>query len=81
MRNNTLKNVYFGIVVTSGDNVLIEHNTIEHVAGDGIVIMVDNLILRYNTITNFYKIDGNHGDAVQFHRGQDTTTPILLEVI
>lgn len=75
IRNNRLSNVYFGLVL-GGDNSLIEHNTIDHIAGDGMVGSANNLTIRYNVIKNFYKVDDNHDDAIQFHRGNNPTPPI-----
>ncbi|MBW8041256.1 MAG: PASTA domain-containing protein [Planctomycetes bacterium] len=80
VRNNTLKNVDFGIVA-AGDNMIVEHNEIENIAGDGIVGSADNLTIQYNTIKNFYQVNANHDDMIQFHRGSDKTTPIYNAVI
>ncbi|MBD3271798.1 MAG: T9SS type A sorting domain-containing protein, partial [Elusimicrobia bacterium] len=68
IRNNRLINVNFGIVV-SGDNSIVEYNTIINLCGDGIVGSADNLTLQYNVIKNFYKVNENHDDGIQFHRG------------
>jgi len=68
VRNNTLKNIDFGIIAAD-DNILVEHNRIEHIAGDGIVGGGDNLVIQFNTIKNFYKVNANHDDGIQFHRG------------
>ncbi len=78
--NNTLKYVNHGIVIT-GDRITVERNSIEHIAGDGIVCSADNASLLYNTIKYFYKVNSNHDDGIQFHRGRDKTTPILNAVV
>lgn len=75
IRNNTLKFVNHGITM-SGDRITAEENTIEHIGGDGIVCSADNASLIGNTIKYFYKINDNHDDGIQFHRGRDKTTPI-----
>ena len=80
IRNNTLTYVNHGIVIT-GDSITVERNHIEHIAGDGIVCSADNASLLYNTIKHFYKVNANHDDGIQFHRGRDKTTPIKNAVI
>lgn len=73
VRNNTIKNVEIGILVS--DNTLVEHNQIEYIAHDGIVGLGNDITLQYNTIKNFIAVLG-HPDAIQFHRGTDKSTPI-----
>lgn len=68
VRDNTLTNVNFGIVL-SKDNSIAERNKIVNIAGDGIVGGADNLTIQYNIIKNFYKVNENHDDGIQFHRG------------
>ena len=80
IRNNTLRYVNHGIVLT-GDNIMVEGNSIEHIGGDGIVCSADNTSLIGNTIKYFYKINANHDDGIQFHRGRDKTTPIRNAVV
>ena len=80
IRNNTLKFVDHGIVL-NGDNITVEGNSIEHIGGDGIVCSADNASLIGNTIKYFYKINENHDDGIQFHRGRDKITPILNAVV
>jgi len=75
IRNNTLRYVDHGVVV-SGDKITVERNSIEHIAGDGIVCSANNASLLHNTIKYFYKVNSNHDDGIQFHRGHDKTTPI-----
>ena len=80
IRNNTLKFVDHGIVL-NGDNITVEGNSIEHIGGDGIVCSADNASLIGNTMKYFYKINANHDDGIQFHRGRDKTTPIRNVVV
>jgi len=80
IRNNTLRYVNHGIVL-NGDNITVEGNSIEHIGGDGIVCSADNVSLIGNTIKYFYKINANHDDGIQFHRGRDKTTPIRNAVV
>jgi hypothetical protein len=80
IRNNTLRYVNHGITI-SGDNITVERNSIEHIAGDGIVCSADNTSLLYNRMKYFYKVNDNHDDGIQFHRGRDKTTPILNAVV
>ncbi|MBW8041263.1 MAG: hypothetical protein FVQ85_14840, partial [Planctomycetes bacterium] len=71
IRNNTLKNVYHGIVIES-DGALVEYNSIENFAGDGMIGGYSNVVIQYNVIKNRYDVDGNHDDAIQFHTGSVT---------
>jgi hypothetical protein len=80
IRNNTLRYVNHGIVIT-GDRIAVRGNSIEHIGGDGIVCSADNASLIGNTIKYFYKINANHDDGIQFHRGRDKTTPIRNAVV
>jgi len=80
IRNNTLRYVNHGIVM-SGDKIAVRGNSIEHIGGDGIVCSADNASLIGNTIKYFYKINANHDDGIQFHRGRDKTTPIRNAVV
>jgi hypothetical protein len=80
IRNNTLKYVNHGIIIT-GDKITVERNSIEHIAGDGIVCSADNASLRGNSIKYFYNVNDNHDDGIQFHRGRDKTTPIYNAVV
>ncbi|NIP23042.1 MAG: hypothetical protein GWN67_03480 [Phycisphaerae bacterium] len=80
IRNNTLRYVDHGITI-SGDKIIVERNSIEHIAGDGIVCSADNASLLYNRMKYFYKVNANHDDGIQFHRGRDKTTPILNAVV
>lgn len=75
IRNNSIRYVNHGIHIV-GDEFTVERNTIEHIAGDGIVCSADNTSLLYNKIRYFYKVNQNHDDGIQFHRGRDKTTPI-----
>lgn len=80
IRNNRLKFVDHGIVL-NGDKITVERNSIEHIGGDGIVCSADNASLIGNTMKYFYKINANHDDGIQFHRGRDKTTPIRNAVV
>jgi hypothetical protein len=80
IRNNTLRYVAHGIVI-SGDNIVVQRNTIEHIAGDGIVCSANNASLLHNTMKYFYKVNANHDDGIQFHRGRDKKTPIINAVV
>lgn len=80
IRNNTLRYVDYGIVIT-GDKISVERNSIEHIAGDGIVCSADNTSLIGNTMKYFYKVNDNHDDGIQFHRGRDKTTPIYNALV
>jgi len=64
VRNNTLKNVGFGILIT-GNNALIEYNVIENIAADGMQVNADNVTIQFNTLKNFYEVSENHDDAIQ----------------
>ncbi len=80
IRNNTLRYVNHGILIV-GDKFTVERNSIEHIAGDGIVCSANNASLLYNRIKYFYRVNDNHDDGIQFHRGRDKTTPILNAVV
>ncbi len=80
IRNNTLRYVNHGITIT-GSNIKVEHNSIEHIAGDGIVCSADNASLVGNAMKYFYKVNANHDDGIQFHRGRDKDTPIYNAVV
>ena len=80
IRNNSLRYVNHGIVI-SGDKITIERNSIEYIAGDGIVCSADNASLFHNKMKYFYKVNSNHDDGIQFHRGRDKTTPIVNAVV
>jgi len=78
--NNDLKYVNYGILV-SGDTAKVESNRIEHISGDGIVCSADNTALVGNSMKYFYKVNDNHDDAIQFHRGSDKLTPIRSAIV
>ncbi|MBL7152388.1 MAG: hypothetical protein ISS79_01630 [Phycisphaerae bacterium] len=80
IRNNTLRYVDHGILIV-GDKITVERNSIEHIAGDGIVCSANNASLLYNKIKYFYRVNDNHDDGIQFHRGRDKTTPIVNAVV
>ncbi len=80
IRSNTLRYVNHGIVI-SGDKIEVKRNSIEHIAGDGIVCSSNNAALLHNTMKYFYKVNANHDDGIQFHRGRDKKTPIVNAVV
>ncbi len=80
IRNNTLRYVSHGIAIT-GDTITVERNSIEHIGGDGIVCSADNAWLLGNTLKYFYKINSNHDDAIQFHRGRDQSTTMRNAIV
>ena len=65
----------------TGDKITVEGNSIEHIGGDGIVCSANNASLISKTMKYFYKINANHDDGIQFHRGRDKTTPIRNVVV
>ena len=36
----------------------------------------NGLSITDNVFKNFYNVNANHDDAIQFHRGSDSSTPI-----
>jgi len=80
IRGNRLKNVNFGISI-SGPGSLVEYNTIENIAGDGMIGGANNVTIQYNVIKNFYKVNANHDDGIQFYRPGNDPTPLENLVI
>ena len=71
IRNNTLKNVNFGITVSAAHS-LIEGNVVANFAGDGMRGNGDYSVFQYNTIKNCYAVNSNHDDGFQsFSIGSD----------
>ena len=64
IRDNTLRNVNFGISV-SATHSLIEGNTVDSFAGDGLRGLGDYTIFQYNTVKNCYAVNDNHDDGFQ----------------
>jgi parallel beta-helix repeat protein len=67
IRNNTVKNVRFGISV-DGQNALIDGNTVDSFSADGMRGLGDNGTFQYNTVKNCYvdgDLDSNHDDGFQ----------------
>jgi len=64
VRNNTLRNVNFGISV-SATHSLIEGNTVDSFAGDGMRGLGDYTTFQYNTVKNCYAVNANHDDGFQ----------------
>lgn len=80
IQNNLITNVNFGITV-SRDRVTVEGNVIENIAGDGMVGGGNDLRFIGNRLKNFFKVNGNHDDALQFHRGSHGEIPIERAVV
>lgn len=80
IRNNNLHNVNFGMVI-GRDRILVEKNKIINLSGDGIVGGADFLTFQYNTIKNFFKVNENHDDGIQFHRGTNTDRIPMKNII
>ena len=67
IRNNTVRNVRFGISV-SGENALIEFNRVINFSADGLRGLGNNGVFQYNVVKNSYVGDGqdeNHDDGFQ----------------
>jgi hypothetical protein len=62
--NNTIKNINFGITVTSNWN-LIRNNRIINFGGDGLRGVASHLIFENNLIANAFDINRNHDDGFQ----------------
>lgn len=64
LRNNTLKNVAYGISV-GATHSLIEGNLIENFSRDGLRGLGDYSVFQYNTVKNCYAVDDHHDDGFQ----------------
>jgi len=64
IRDNSLRNVDFGISV-SATHSLIEGNTVDGFAGDGLRGLGDDTTFQYNTVKNCYDVNENHDDGFQ----------------
>lgn len=73
---NYLKNIQFGITVTSGDGAYVHHNYITNMTGDGMRGLGNNSRFEHNFITNPILADpGNHYDGFQsWSTGSDGKT-------
>lgn len=74
--NCSVENVRHGITIDfNSDNSNVVNNTIKGYSGDGARIISNDLLFAYNTITDCYKVDDNHDDAIQsFTRGESGST-------
>lgn len=62
--NNTISNVYHGILMAADDGIA-EGNRISFFAGDGMHANGNRVTLRRNRITDNIVVDGNHADGIQ----------------
>ncbi|MBN2426011.1 MAG: right-handed parallel beta-helix repeat-containing protein [Calditrichaceae bacterium] len=83
--NCYIENIRFGINIEyHSDYSYAVNNIINNYSGDGARLISDNVLFAYNTITNCYKVDGNHDDAIQsYSRGVDNSagTGVLKNVV
>jgi len=67
VRNNTIRNVRFGISV-SGESGRIQRNQVVNFSADGLRGLGNNGLFEYNTVKNCYapgSVDSNHDDGFQ----------------
>jgi hypothetical protein len=64
VRDNTCRNVNFGISV-SGNSSLVSGNLVENFAGDGMRGLGNDLVFEYNLVKNCYAVNANHDDGFQ----------------
>jgi hypothetical protein len=67
VRNNTVKNVRFGISV-GGENALVEYNQVVNYSADGLRGLGNGTVFQYNVVKNSYvgdDQDENHDDGFQ----------------
>lgn len=64
LRRNTLRNVNFGLSVSSSHS-LVEHNVVDSFAGDGMRGLGDYTTFQYNRVQNCYDVNDNHDDGFQ----------------
>ena len=83
-RNNYIRNVRFGITMTSFDSVC-EGNVIENFSADAIRVTRDGQVAQYNVIRNVYVSDkdgdDNHDDGIQaflFNKGKGELKNITI---
>lgn len=83
--NCTIENIRHGIAVEYfSDHSKVVNNTINNFSGDGSRVISNDVLFAYNTITNSYKVDDNHDDALQsYTRGEDMSpgTGVLSDVV
>lgn len=83
--NCTIENIRHGINIDyHSDYTNVVNNTIKGFSGDGSRVISNDVLFAYNTITDCYKVDDNHDDAIQsFSRGEDNSsgTGVLKNVV
>ena len=83
--NCALTSVSFGISISDNStDCIVVGNTIRNYSGDGARLNSDGTYFAYNIITDCYKVDGNHDDAIQsFTFGDDgcVGTGVIRNVI
>lgn len=83
--NCTIENIRHGLMIEyHSDFSYAINNTIKGFSGDGSRIISNDVLFAYNMITDCYKVDDNHDDAIQsYSRGEDNTsgTGVLSNVI
>lgn len=77
---NSVRNVYFGIIV-SGPDSIADGNTIQGFAGDGMRPgSSPRITLRRNRILDNYVVDDNHADGIQvFDLGTAAITDLTID--
>ena len=73
--NCTIENVRHGTAIEyHSDHSYVVNNVINNYSGDGCRLISNHVLFAYNTITNCYKVDDNHDDAIQsYSRGEDNS--------
>jgi hypothetical protein len=83
--NCTIENVKHGLCIEYfSDHSVAVNNTINNYSADGSRLISNDVLFANNTITNCYKVDDNHDDAIQsYTRGEDLSagTGVLSDVI
>ncbi len=70
--NCNITNVSFGISLSDNSiNCKVVGNNIRNYSGDGARILSDEVYFAYNIITDCYKVDDNHDDAIQSYTRSD----------
>lgn len=65
-RNNSLRNVNFGVSVAPGaTHCVVSGNRIENFSGDGMRGLGDYCTFEFNEVRNCYKVNDNHDDGFQ----------------
>ncbi len=62
--NNQVKNVRFGILVSSSHSI-VKGNLVENFSGDGMRGLGDHSLFEGNTIKNCFQVNSNHADGFQ----------------